>query len=80
MSGRKLYTITIEVNVFDPVQLRLAAEKRAVEEGSTKADYKRLRASCADSASSDLTMLLDPGSLPGCEILGSQVERFAPYV
>lgn len=78
MSGRKLYTVTINVNVFDPVQLRFAALQRAVEEGSTKFDYATLRASEYDPAIVDLGMLLDPGTLPGCDILGSHVERFGP--
>jgi hypothetical protein len=69
------YDVTITVRVNDPEQLLAAAlaHADAVEAGMTRADFLN---DADDSIIIEdcLTMLLDPGSLPGCKILGSGAE------
>jgi hypothetical protein len=64
--SRTMY-FTIEVEIDDEETLRLAAEERAVAEGTSLEDWRETR----DGAESDLVMLLDPGTLPGCSVLQS---------
>lgn len=59
-----MITVSIHVTVDSLKTLKAAAAARAVEEGMTRADWKKTRKGPED----DLVMLLDPGSLPGCTI------------
>jgi hypothetical protein len=69
-------TFTLYLEVKDERSLRRAAYKRAQDEGLNATSYARIRLSHPGGVvSSDLIMLLDPGSLPGCEIHETAVEE-----
>lgn len=71
------YDVTITVRVNDPEQLLAAALAQADADGvqgMTRADFLN---DADDSIIIEdcLTMILDPGTLAGCEILGSGAEQ-----
>lgn len=67
------YSVTLDVEVFDPIALRAAAKAEALK-GMSAEDWEELRNSNFSPISADLHMLLDPGvSPPGCEIEHGEV-------
>lgn len=68
----KVYRFTLEVTVHSPEWLQVAARERAIAEGVEPADYDETRAE--HGIGYDLQMMLDPGSLPGCDIQHSYAE------
>lgn len=68
------YTFTLELSVVDKEALRIAAERRAVADGVDLEDWRDTRNSEYDPVAADLQMLLDPGSLTGCEIENGSAE------
>jgi hypothetical protein len=70
--GKANYEFSLYLNVYDPAQLFKAALASAIEDG--------MDASVLVGADDDidiracLIQLLDPGSLPGCDIYNSTAE------
>lgn len=70
------YAFGLDLRVDDPQQLYDAALERAIDDGLDEEDARTLLGSRDDPRIVDcLTMLLDPGRLPGCSIDGSGTER-----
>lgn len=67
------YRFSIEVVVHDPDTLARMARARAIEEGLDGYQWDEDRSGPAD----DLIMLLDPGSVPGCDVLESYAEQLS---
>lgn len=72
---RRKYTVTIQLEVWDGKQLYRAASARAKRDGLSKKEYDVDRKDTDRPQASDLIMMLDPGSLSGCNIIGSSVEE-----
>jgi hypothetical protein len=72
---RQRFTFTLEVDVFDPEALASASRERALADNITLEDWICTRESGEDQEAYDLAMLLDPSTLPGCQILNHTVER-----
>lgn len=71
------YTVTIDLNVYDPEHLFRAALARALVEDPDAEALHQLRAGEGNrevDISACLIMLLDPGTLPGVEIYQSTAE------
>lgn len=66
------YRFTLHLNVYDRVQLLRRAQAQALAEGADPADM--LKNGHPDIAAC-LVMLLDPGSIAGCEVYESHAER-----
>lgn len=62
MSAR--YQMQLDVAVHDKAALRKAAERRAVRDGQSLADWRETRAGNLDVVAADIHMLLDPGEGP----------------
>ena len=75
MLTKKPYTFTLELDVYDAKSLAEVAEKRAVTNGLDLKDWRAMRKDQGDPISCDLQMLLDPGSLVGCNIQNGYAER-----
>lgn len=75
----KRFTFSLELSVHDAKSLRQAAELRAIDGGMTAEDWQELRASEFNPMAADIQMLLDPGSLPGCDIEQSSVESLSGW-
>ena len=76
---RKQYTLTMDIEVHDVPSLYVAAKHHAVhKDGLTPAEADELLK--PDGKTIDvaacLSMLIDPGSLIGCEINETSVEEF----
>jgi hypothetical protein len=69
----RYYCFELNFRVFSAETLAQAAAERARDEGLSEEEWAAMRTRDGE-VDSDLTMLLDPGSLPGCEILDSNVE------
>lgn len=69
------YTFTLDVRVFDPASLARSAALRATLENLTPEQWAKTRT----GTGCDLVMLLDPGTLPGCDIEQSTAERVRLY-
>jgi hypothetical protein len=69
----RYYCFALNFRVLSADTLAQAAAERAVAEGLSEEEWASMRTRDGE-VESDLTMLLDPGSLPGCEILDSNVE------
>lgn len=63
------FDFTMWLSVYDPEDLKAAAMQHVDAKDSTSADFENSDGSVDISAC--LTMLLDPGSLPGCSIQSS---------
>lgn len=72
-----VYAVTVLVEVEDRSALYRAALARARSEGMTRGEWRTTRTdpSHGSPAEADLIMLLDPGSLAGCDIHETKVEE-----
>lgn len=68
---RTTYTVTVDVEVYDIDELYAAAKQRAINDSGDPDD---VLLDGEPDAGLCLQMLLDPGSLPGCSILQSNVD------
>jgi hypothetical protein len=70
------YTVTLIIDVHDPAELFDAALIHAMQDGLEQ-DYATgfLRPEGEFNVGACLQMLLDPGKLPGCDILGSESDK-----
>ena len=74
------YTFTLDLCVFDPAHLHAAAVRRALEDGLTDEEvFEIIGHHSAPSIEGCISMLLDPGSLPGCNIDSSSAERLENF-
>lgn len=75
---RKQYTLTMDIEVHDVPSLYVAAKHHAVhKDGLTPAEADELlRPGNTIDVAACLSMLIDPGSLIGCEINETAVEEF----
>lgn len=73
---KPLYVVSIELTVHDEEELFKAAFEYAVDKDKQDPDYAvgYLRPDGEVDAGACLQTLLDPGSLPGCEIQHSSAE------
>lgn len=73
---RRLYEFSMYLDVHDPESLLKAARERADEEGYGNEELEQdlHNEDGSIDISACLTILLDPGSLPGCDILNSVAE------
>lgn len=72
-----MHSVSIDLVVDDPQALLKVARERAAEEGLTEEEAEELLLEDGEpNVSGCLTMLLDPGSLPGCSLLNSSVEYY----
>ena len=71
---RTTEAVTINVEIQDRRALYRAALAKAKAEGMSAAEYHKLRREDVHGpVGVDLIMLLDPGSLPGCDVLSSEM-------
>jgi hypothetical protein len=66
------YRFTLQLRVDDPVQLLRRAQAQALAENADPADMLR---DGQPNIEACLVMVLDPGSIAGCEIYGSTAQR-----
>lgn len=72
---KPVVTVSIAVEVEDETLLYKAALKQAKKNSLSKSDYDKMRKEDVHGpVGTDLIMLLDPGSLPGCSIVQSEIE------
>lgn len=71
---RRLYEFSVYLDVHSPESLRAAAVERAVEDGYDDPEAAVLDVDGKLDISACLIILLDPGSLPGCDIIDSVAE------
>jgi hypothetical protein len=65
---------SLYLRVVDTTELWHKAAERAVLDGAFNSEEEYREAHDEDDVGTHLRMLLDPGSLPGCEILDSTAE------
>lgn len=66
------YAFSTLIQVFDPLQLLAAATERALADGADPDDL--IDDEGNPNTEACIIMLLDPGSLPGCDFLDSAAE------
>jgi hypothetical protein len=69
----KVYTVTIEVVVTNPLALRALAYSQALSESLTTREWARLRYQTGDPIAQDLLMVFDLRSPYGTEIQHREV-------
>ena len=69
-------SFTLDLAVLDKKALYHAAVKRAVDEGSTEENARDILGTTEDDISlrDCIAMMLDPGSLVGCQLFDTNVE------
>lgn len=73
MSDDPTYEFTLRLSVYDKRLLMKRALRQALAEGLSAHDYRAMRRE-GDYSRADIVMLLDPGSIPGCNIQDSTAE------
>ena len=73
---RRIFTVTLNVEVYDEAELKEASRRRAIGDGIDEDDW--LESHERGGPAYDLQMLLDPGSMhvAGCSILNSGCEEY----
>jgi hypothetical protein len=77
---KRYYTVTVELTVHDPAQLYLAAHAHSVKhDRQTPEEAAQMLKPSGPDGDVDigacLITLIDPGSLPGCDIENSGAEH-----
>lgn len=72
---KKQYTFSLELEVYDMEQLARLAQQRALEDGLSEEEWTDMKKDSEDLPGLYLQTILDPGSLSGCNIHQSDVER-----
>lgn len=77
----RMYEVTILVKVISERNLKVGAEIHARErDGLSAAEWAEIRNADGGGPEPDLVTLLDPGTLPGCDIIETSVEATAPSI
>ncbi len=70
MLKNKTYRVVMAIDVTDEAALEAAAKAKALAEGLTEAEWAEIRY----DTSTDLELLLDPGSGPGFGVFNAQAQ------